>query len=498
MKRTYFFLIVLIGVLSGCSGIASSPDELGYGEIEFTMPQAEEWQLSNGLKVYYYFNDELPQVRGRLYLPGGSLFNDTGITGLAGATGTQMREGGVPGYSPEALDKYLDNLAASIESSFGSEYGTVSFFCLSEDFEKIFALFGDVVRKPAFNEKRLSLWKTLASERIRRRRDNPEIMASMAFADLVYGDETAYSKTATYKTIDSISRGKMKAFHQRFVRPDHARLAITGAIPREQMEKAIEQLFGDWQASGEALPEIPKAGLQAAPGLYVLERDFDQATVIIGHRGPPRLTEDLYEMKVYNRIFGHGGFGSLLFREVRSRLGLAYSVYGGLWPDIGEGTFQIVLQTRNDGVVAAVKEAVRLARLSANELPNEDDFLDAKSATERSFVFKFAKPDSIVDRAAFLDVIGYPKDYDASFLEKMKQVDAEKVLEVGKRWVEPDDFVIVVVGGASVQELTKGFADQGLAVRRMEFDTEPSFADLPPVVLPRSAVLETSLSGTGE
>ena len=483
MNRILFLVLHVSLFLSGCSGIASSPKNLGFDEITFAIPEAEEWRLPNGLKVYYYFNDELPQVRGRLYLPGGSLFDDSGVTGISAATGAQMREGGVAGYSPEELDKRLDDLAASVESGFSDEYGTVSFFSLEEDFEEVFNLFSKVVREPSFDAKRLELWKALTNQRIRRRRDNPATMAAMAFSDLVYGDENAYSKTATFETVAKISPLRMRQFHQRFVRPDHARLAITGSVSRAEIEKIIEKRFGDWQPSNKPMPQLPKPGRQAAPGLYVLERDFDQSTVMIGHRGPPRLTPDLYEMKVYNRIFGHGGFGSLLFREIRSRLGLAYSVYGGLWPSVGEGTFQIVLQTRNEGVVEAVRAAIRLARESSSELPEVADFQDAKSAAERSFVFKFAKPDSIVDRAAFLDVIGYPKDYDSSYLAKMSKVDPTKVMEVGQRWVKPDDLVIVVVGRVQAETLGKAFGDEQLVVRRLEFDIEPKLADPPRVAL---------------
>ena len=215
MTRVHLFLIGLIAMLAGCSGIANSPEKLGFGDISFSIPQAEEWQLPNGLKVYYYFNDELPQMRGRLYLPGGSLFNDSGITGLAAATGSQMREGGVPGLLPDQLDKRLDDLAASIESAFGDEYGTVSFFSLSEDFDEVFSLFGQVVREPVFNAQRLGLWKMLAAERIRRRRDKPKTMAAMAFADLVYGDESAYSKTTTFESVRFIGVSRISELQLR-------------------------------------------------------------------------------------------------------------------------------------------------------------------------------------------------------------------------------------------------------------------------------------------
>jgi zinc protease len=469
--------MIVVCALSACSGLSggaipSSPEKVEIPDISFTIPTAERWTTDNGIEVYYYHNDELPQIRGVMYFPGGSLSDYSGITGLAGAVGDQMREGAFEGMSPDDLDRRLDSLAASIETDFGSEYGTASFFSLTEDFAEVFRLYADVIQRPAFDSSRLELWKKLVANSIVRRKDSPDKMAGMAFAEQIYGKGSPFAKAIDADSLELITPERLREFHRRFVRPDGAKLAISGALSREEVEAAVNQHFGSWPVGRYVRPSLPSVDYTPKPGIYVLERDFDQATVLIGHQGPARHTPDQFDISIYNRVFGHGGFGSTLFKEIRSRLGLAYYVYGGISSGAVRGVFQMSMGTRSTQVEKAIKQAISLSAETKTELPDPDAFKDAKSAVKRSFVFKFASPDYIARRAVILKLLGYSEDYDQTYLANIEKVSREDLLAVAKKRVHPKELVVVVVGRVSAQEMANAFA--GTAdVYRLDFDTVP-------------------------
>ena len=114
--------IVLAFALSGCAAtpgavvgdVPPRPELLPKAAVTFNPRKPERWVLANGLVVYYLFDDELPVMKGKLMVPGGSLFETADQAGLFEAVGEQLREGSVKGISPEVLDKTLDDLLSLI------------------------------------------------------------------------------------------------------------------------------------------------------------------------------------------------------------------------------------------------------------------------------------------------------------------------------------------------------------------------------------------------
>lgn len=488
MKNTKTTLRVLLttafGLVLGCSSlnpksseldstpIAARPEAIKEQAVDFTLPAIEKWQMSNGVWVYYKFDDELPLVSGTLYLRGGSLQDPADKVGLSEAVGAQMRDGSIKGMSPAELDKKLDYLAAAVESSFGAEFGSVGFSCLSEDFQEVGKLFSKIVREPAFDAERFALWQRLSIEGIKRRKDDPETMGALAASALIYGAKSPWGRIETESSISSLTREDLIAQWQKFARPNGALLAASGSIPTAEFRRQIEQLFGDWPRGPEYDFSLPPVENKPQPGVYVLNRDFDQSTVFMAHLGPPRLTPDIYEMSIYNRVFS-GGFGSVLFDEIRTKLGLVYDISGGLAPGAIKGLFQTALGTRNEAAIQAIVETVRLTDESIRTVPLEQRFREAKSAAERSFIFRFDDSGQVVKRAANQLLMGYPEDFDRTYLEKIGQVTPQMVRDVAAKWVKPKELVIVIVGRQKPEQIAAKFSKLGYRVFELGFESEP-------------------------
>ncbi|MCB0358466.1 MAG: insulinase family protein [Bdellovibrionales bacterium] len=469
--------LVVIGGLAACSanrGIPGSPSDLVIEPVSFTPPSPVEWKLANGLTVYFLPDDELPLMKGVLVYPGGSLYEPRDRTGLAALCGSQMREGSIQGIRPEQLDRTLDSLGASVESAFNEEYGSISFSGLTEDAETILTIVSDVARRPAFDANRLSLAKQLSFEAIRRRKDDPATMAGITFARYVYGADSPYAWAPTPETIQRITRDDLIAFRRRFVRPEGAILAITGALSEAEARALVDKIFASWAGDPEqwVRPTPPPVGDTLKPGLYILPREFDQATVKIGHRGPARTTPDFYRLSVFNSVFGYGGFTSVLFREVRTKLGLAYSVWGGFDPGPVEGIFSIDAGTRAAEAGRTVERSIELAREARTELYSEDLVQLAKDSARRSFVFRFETPRQVIGRRAWLVMHGFPEDFDDTYLPRISQVDPMDVRSVAASHIHPENLVIVVVGSVPVADLVKRFGSER-PIYLLHFDIEP-------------------------
>ena len=448
-------LVLVMAALGGCS---RSLTDVSSGDLErarevssFQPLQPERWELSNGLTVLYLKDDELPIVTGKLFIRGGSLWAPEFPTGSVSAMGEQMRQGGAGKYSADQLDVELEKLAASVTSSMSTEFGSVGFAALSSDLDKVFPIFADVVLHPRFEEGRLLLWKGQSIESIRRRKEDPATVASVAFQQIVYGP-TPYGKVAVERDVVAISQQGLRDLHQKFIRPDGAILVVTGRVDRQQVEQLVQKYFGSWRQRGSRLPAAPPVNYQPKPGVYFITLPFSQASVKLGQLGLPRLTPDYPQIDIFNEVFGASGFGSRLMARVRTDLGLSYGIYGGISPAVVKGTNYVFLQTKAESVYPAIEESVAVLTGLQTAPPGQDEVREKKSAIRNSFVFKFDSPSEIAGRQASLELLDYPSDYDETYLPKIEAVEPAEVSAVARSRWDPSQFVIVVVGNEKAYE----------------------------------------------
>ena len=466
MRNELRSLVSVVALLlsSGCATDrfrVEPPSASRVAEVaQFSPVVPEEWKLSNGLTVLYLKDDELPLVRGRLFIRGGSLWGPDSPRGAVGAMGDQMRQGGAAGLSADSLDLQLEELAAAVTSSFSAEFGGVSFSCLQGDVDRVFEIFSDVALRPRFEGDRLSLWKGQAIEGIRRRKEDPSTVASIAFTQLVYGD-TPYGRVTVERDVSSISREILVLLHKEFVQPEGALLVVTGRIERADAERLIEKHFGSWEARGSVLPPPPPVPNEPAPGIYFITLPFSQASVQMGQLGVPRLTPDYPAIDIFNEIFGSSGFGSRLMQKVRTELGLTYGVYGAISPGTVRGVNSIFLQTKADSVAPAIKESLAVLQGLQAEVPRREEMEEKKTALRNSYILNFDSLDEIAIRRARLKLLEYPADYDQTYLPKIGAVTPEDVRTVAQsRWDE-GKFVVVVVGNEAAYKALESSLQKG-------------------------------------
>jgi zinc protease len=467
--------------LAGCvppMGIVAPPVASRADEVASFKPEApERWKLANGLTVLFARDRELPIVRGKLFLRGGALWAPEQMpVGAVGAMGEQMRSGGAGDLSADALDRELEKLAASISSSFGAEFGGVGFGGLSSDFERVCGIFSDVVLRPRFEHERLSLFKGQALEGIRRRVDDPGTVTRIAFSQLLYGD-SVYGRVSKEQDVRALRREHLTALHSHFIVPDGAILVITGDVEKERVAAVVEKAFGAWKPRGSLLPPPPPVTHQPKPGIYFIELPFSQASVEFGQLGVKRLSPDWPAIDVFNEVFGASGFGSRLMNKVRTELGLSYGVGGGISPGPVRGANYVFLQTKAESVAPAIEESIKVLVSMQREVPTEEEMQEKKAAIRNSYVFNFDSLDDIALRAAQLELLEYPTDYDQTFLAKVGAVTPEQVREVASTRWSPESFIIVVVGNEAAYSALKNAsegADSPLklfALQKLGFDS---------------------------
>jgi zinc protease len=446
------------------------------------LPPYSRFELNNGMVVYLMEDHDLPLIGGTALIRTGDRFEPADQVGLAGLTGAVWRSGGTDRHPPDQLNAILEQKAAGIEAGIGTVSGSVGFSALSEDLPLVFDLFAEVVQRPAFDEAQFQLAKYQTAGGIARRNDSPDGIAGRELGKLIYGAASPYARSAEYASLKNIQRQDLVKFYQTWVRPDRMILGIVGDFEPQAMRARIEAQFGAWRPSGLAagavtpvkasktgLPTVAQA--QTSGVFFVNQPQLTQSKVQLAHLGGQVDSPDYPALSVMDEVLN--SFGGRLFNEVRSRQGLAYSVYASWSPEFDyPGTFVAGGDTRSAATVPLIKalrqeiERIRTAPISAAELKSAQD------TTLNSFVFNFQDPSQTLSRLMRYEYFGYPTDLIFRYRSGVEATTIGDVQRVAKDYLRPDRLVTLVVGNAS--EINPPLTSLGQKVQTLDITIPPN------------------------
>jgi len=132
----------------------------------------------------------------------------------------------------------------------------------------------------------------------------------------------------TPKTVRSLTPAEIRSYARQVMRPDETTIVVMGDVKPDAVEKLIEQDFGSWQASGPK-PDLFYKPVPVSQGTQVFVPDsFRQQDRVVlaetldsSYRDPEH-----YAVKLGNSFLGGDLFASPLYREMRVKRGLVYSV----------------------------------------------------------------------------------------------------------------------------------------------------------------------------
>lgn len=457
VKGLVFFVVLLCFIGWGCTQkfalLSTQPEPLNYKQLKYPklgdieIPEVKRVTLTNGMQLFLVEDHELPIINVSVQIRTGSIYEPADKIGLAAITGNVMRTGGTITKTGDELDEQLESIAASVETGIGLNTGYASMSVLKKDIDTGLAILADVLMNPAFREDKILLAKVQHRSAISRRNDFVGAIASREYDKLIYGPESIYARHTEYATIDNISRDDLAAFHKKFYHPNNIMLGIWGDFDTKKMIEKIQEAFKDWKKSDMELSPAPQVKYEFRQTVNVIRKDdVNQTNIRLGHIGGLMNDPDYFALIVMNKILG-GGFTSRLFRNVRSRMGLAYSVFGNYSANYDyPGVFYVGCQTKSESTVHAIRAMIEEIKKMTESEVTDEELAIAKESYLNSFVFNFDSKGEIVNRLMTYEYFGYPPDFLQKTKENIEKVTKADVLRVARKHLQFDKLQILAVG----------------------------------------------------
>jgi zinc protease len=146
-----------------------------------------------------------------------------------------------------------------------------------------------------------------------------------------------------------------------------------------------------------------------------------------------------------NYILGGGGFSSRTLDSIRNERGLAYSVYSYFSAEKGHGTFELVMQTKNETALEAIRIANAEMRRMREELVTEEELKDAKDYLIGSFPLRLDTNRKVANFWAQVEYFQLGLDYPNRYPDFIQRVTREDVLRVAQEYLKPEKLITVIV-----------------------------------------------------
>jgi len=406
---------------------------------------AERSVLENGLIVLHTENHNLPIVTVTLIVKAGQTREAEINAGLAHLTAELLTEG-TKNRTAKAVSEEMDFIGASLNASAGRDYTTVSLSVLKKDLEKGFDVFADILQHPIFPDEEMKRKKDQIKGLLQKLEEEPAFLAARAFRESVFGSYP-YGRVlqGTDNSIDAIERDDLVSFHSKFFIPNNTILSVVGDITQKELSVLIEKYFSPWERGNPpaAVPPLESSVHDAV--IIKIDKDLTQANILTGKRSIGRENPDYYPLSVMNYILGGGGFSSRLMQSIRDDMGLAYDIHSSFTAMKESGLFQIAVQTKNESAQIVIEEICKQVKKMRAEYITDQELSDAKSYLTGSFKRRLDTNQKIADFLALVEFYTLGPDYIERYPEYINAVTKDDILRVARKYLDLDQFVLVVV-----------------------------------------------------
>jgi zinc protease len=433
LKLKYFIILLFLMLCIG----------LPQGSLQ-AMPPVQRTVLPNQLILLVSEEHSLPFVTFQLLIDSGSWRDPSGEDGLSYLTARGLLLG-TSKRPVNTINEELDFMGASLSSSSGRDYATLSLKVLKKDLDKGLDLFMEVLTQPTFPEEeiRREIEKTLAA--IQSEEDQPDEVAEKEFQKTLFlNNPYGHPVVGTKDSLPRITREPLVQFYQTYYHPQNAILTVVGDITNDEIKTKLIPLLEKWP-----MAKTPKlifmTKFEKEQKTVKINRPITQANIILGHAGVNRENPDFYAITVMNYILGGGGFASRLVEGIRNKRGLVYSVTSFFDPGKYPGSFQIVLQTKNSSARDAITLSLQEMERIRKELVSEKELEGAKKYLIGSFPMRLDTQGKLANFLTQVEYYGLGLDYPEKYPPLIQSVTRQEVLRVSKKYLYPEKYILVIV-----------------------------------------------------
>jgi len=406
--------------------------------------------LPNQIVLLARENSLSPSVVISGYLPGGSVLDPVDRSGLAIFLSLALMRG-TETNSFEQIFRKLEDNGASLGFNAGFHSFSFAGQSLAEDLPTMLDLLSDILRSPIFPENHLTQIRDQILTTLAIRSQDTAEMASIAFDQALFGSHPyGRDKLGTPESVQSVTQSALIRHHAQYFKPQGMVISIVGGIEPEKAADLVRKYFTDWEASPQAIPNLPDFPKVTKPekgsATHIEIPEKSQLDLVIGSIAPERKSPQYQPARLGNCILGEFGMMGRIGRVVRDENGLAYYAgsdvnclpLGGSW-EISAGINPENLDRTIDLIRSEIRKFV-----STPVEPNE--LSDVQSYYLGRMPLQLESNTGIANELLSIERYQLGLDYLRQYSDIIRAVTREQILETAATYLDPDRLTLATAG----------------------------------------------------
>lgn len=300
----------------------------------------------------------------------------------------------------------------------------------------------DIANNSIFPENELEKEKKVVIEEIKQSKDDPEDLIYNYFQSLCYGNNSlGLPILGTEETVRSFSGVDLNNHLSNYYSNNNMVFVISGNFDENNILEKVNNSSSKNKLS--KIVNFDKARNVNAKGV-LLKEELSQAHIIISYASDGYLpSEDYYIYLIISAILGRG-MSSRLFKEIREKRGLAYSIYSfySAYKDIANLSVQAACSYENINQVIDVTKQ-EIAYLASNEVTSEE-LLKAKNQLISSLYMSLESSYNRAEKWAN-NILNFNKIINPEEISNIiNKVTKNNILEVGKKLLLTEPTIAVL------------------------------------------------------
>ncbi len=284
--------------------------------------QVNHTVLANGLRIMTVERPQTETVSLGIWVRTGSACESADINGISHFVEHMVFKGTAKRNALQ-ISEDIENVGGQTNAYTSREFTVFYAKMLKGDIELAIDVLADLVMAPTFDAAEMTKEKEVVVQEIKQANDDP--------SDIVqdYFYETAFGNQALGRTILGPAE-KVRGFTaddlRRYMGHNYAAENIVVAAVGNLQHNVFVKMVQERMASLQPKTKFVKDEQIYTGGLFVKQRDIEQAQVMLGFPAIDYHNPEYYTVSILSTILG-GSMSSRLFQEIREKRGLVYTVY---------------------------------------------------------------------------------------------------------------------------------------------------------------------------